>query len=441
MNRLRNMLRERRILILTLVALNLYSMIEGHNYVYAREVRQQEQDRHLREFASLFGIPIERLRGPRETLLDRLEPLPSQVEELIREAWDSIELPLSYLSEMTQHQASPGEDRPAAAAPQEPSGPASSPRRELDARLLERLERAVEDFDKEQTGDAHPVEGTPLPLRQMERKARTEKAGAVDERAVSSAVAPESQPRRVIPKDAVAAEIVALAQSLGDSPGRIFRFVHDEIDFDPKWGAGKSPLGTLHERRGTSWEQAWLLQQLLTAAGVDARLEWGEVEIPTAKLINLIGVADAFRAGDLLTTAGVPIVLIVDGSQVVGARMSHVWVKAFLDYIPNRGATPGPGDTWIRMDPSLKRFDVSAGVRLDEEVPFDLGEYLQSGTLLSPRAFYEDALAAYVDAHNLGVAGFEELKPAKSLIQEAFPFVLPRWSTSDIRLRRGGQLD
>jgi YD repeat-containing protein len=418
----RRTLRESRIFIPALVALNLYSMIEGQNFVYAHEVRQQEQERHLRAFASLFGIPIETLRGPRETLLDRREPFRSRVEGLIRGAWDSIELPLSYIGQMALHQASPGEDRRAAAAPQEPSGPASSPRRELDARLLERLERAVEDSEKERTGGA--PEGAPtLPLRRMEKKARTEKASAADERATSSALAPTSEPRRVIPKDAPAPEIVALAHSFGDSPGRIFRFVHDEIDLDPKWGAGKSPLGTLHERRGTSWEQAWLLQHLLTAAGVDARLEWGEVEITAAKLVNLTGVADAFRAGDLLTTAGVPIVLIVDGSQVVGARMSHVWVKAFLDYIPRRGATPGPGDTWIRMDPSLKRFDVTAGVRLDEEVPFDLGDYLQSGTLLSPRAYYEEALAAYANAHNLGVAGLEGLKPAKSLIQEAFPFV------------------
>jgi len=411
MNRFRDALREHRILVLTLVALNLYGMVEGHNFVYAHEVRQQEQDRHLREFASLFGIPVEKLRGRREMVRDPLEP----VEELVRGALDWIELPLSYLAAMA-HQAS-GQDQPAAAAAQEPSAPAPSPRRELDARLLERLERAVESSDKAQTRGVLSLEKESLPLRRVEKKARTEKAAAVGSPAAELTV---PQPRRALPK--AAPEIVALAQSLGNSPGRIFRFVHDEIDLDPKWGAGKSPLGTLHEHLGTSWEQAWLLQQLLTAAGVDARLEWGEVEITTAKLLNLTGVADAFRAGDLLTTAGVPIVLIVDGSQVVGARMSHVWVRAFLDYIPRRGATPGPGDTWIRMDPSLKRFDVGTGVRLDEEVPFDLGEYLQSGTLLSPRAHYEDALAAYADAHDLG-AGLEELKPAKSLIQEAFPFV------------------
>jgi len=347
-------------------------------------------------------------------LAARARPRFTQVGELLREAWESIELPWSCATALSSRHASAGDE-----GLQPPPGPSSSPRKELDPQRLQELRRAVADSDRERAGRT-PLADAPLPFRQVERKARTAKTAAMDERAVSSAA---PQPRRVIPKDAPAPEIVALAHSFGDSPGRIFRFVHDEIDFDPKWGAGKSPLGTLHERRGTSWEQAWLLQQLLTAAGVDARFEWGEVEITTAKLVNLTGVADAFRAGDLLTTAGVPIVLIVDGSQVVGARISHVWVRAFLDYIPNRGATPGPGDTWIRMDPSLKRFDVGTGVRLDEEVPFDLGEYLQSGTLLSPRAYYEDALAAYADAHNLGVAGLEGLKPAKSLIQEAFPFV------------------
>ncbi|MCP3997306.1 MAG: hypothetical protein GY722_19935, partial [bacterium] len=176
------------------------------------------------------------------------------------------------------------------------------------------------------------------------------------------------------------------------------------------------------EGSGTSWEQAWLLQELLTAAGVDARFEWGEVRISTEMLLNLTGVADAFRAGDLLTTAGMPIVLVVEGSQVVHARMSHAWVKAHLDYIPNRGATPGPGDTWIRMDPSLKRFDVTAGLRLDEAVPYDLGEMLESGTEDSPRQVYETALLAHIEAQNLGVT-LEQVKPGHSIVEEAFPFV------------------
>jgi hypothetical protein len=236
MNRFRNMLCANRIVILTLVALNLYSMVEGHNYAYAHEVRQQEQERHLRELSALFGIPVEDFRGGREPFL---ESHLSQVGELLRGAWESIELPLSYSSEVP----SAGDHRPAAASSQEPSGPASSPRRELDPRLLQRLQGAVRDSEKEQAGRASLNRDAPLPLRRVEKKAPTDNAGAaVDPRAASSALAPASVPRRAIPKDAHAPEIIALAQSFGDSPGRTFRFVHDEIDYDPKWGAGDSPL-------------------------------------------------------------------------------------------------------------------------------------------------------------------------------------------------------
>ncbi len=158
--------------------------------------------------------------------------------------------------------------------------------------------------------------------------------------------------------------------------------------------AEESPLGTLQERQGTSWDQAWLLQQLLTAASVDARHEWGEVEISAEMLQNVTGVEDTWRAGDLMTTAGTPMVLLAEGSQVRTARMSHVWVKVHLDYIPNRGVTPGPGDTWIRMDPSLKRFAIGGDLRLYKAVPYDLEEHLQSDRELSPRLFHEEALQA-----------------------------------------------
>ena len=265
-----------------------------------------------------------------------------------------------------------------------------------------------------------------LPVRRIERRAPTQKASATAPVVPSSAVAPASLPRSAAQKSAAkapAAEIVALSQSLGDSPAAIFRFVHDEINFDPKWGAGKSAVGTLQEREGTAWDQAWLLQQLLTAAGVDARLEWGEIEIPAAMLTNITGVEDPWRAGDLMTTAGTPIILVVEGSQVLSARMSHVWVKAHLSYIPNRGVTPGPGDTWVRMDPSLKRYTVDNGLRLDADVPFDLGQYLQSGTESSPRDVYETALNDFTAANHPGTTGLDPLKSLKNILQENFPFV------------------
>ncbi|MCP4685300.1 MAG: hypothetical protein GY867_07605, partial [bacterium] len=72
------------------------------------------------------------------------------------------------------------------------------------------------------------------------------------------------------------------------------------------------------------------------------------------------------------------------------------------------------------MDPSLNRFAIAEGVRLDDQVPFDLGEYLQSGTPFAPRLSYEEALQAYIADNHLGIP-LEEVKPSKTVIQEAFP--------------------
>ncbi len=264
----------------------------------------------------------------------------------------------------------------------------------------------------------------PLPLRRVEKKARTVEVSALDlKKAARRLPVSFSTPVEKISKAGIPAEIVELAESLGNSPAKIFTWVHDSVDFDPKWGAFKGPLGTLWEKSGTSWDQAWLLHDLLLAAGVDARFEWGEIEITTQQLTNITGLDDPWRAGDLLTTAGVPIVLLTQGSQVIAARMSHVWIKAHIDYIPNRGVTPGPGDTWVRMGPSLKQHEYAAGIQIHDDVPFSLGDYLLSGTELSPRRAYEEALWAHIRANDLVCTTLEQLKPAGHIIKEAFPFV------------------
>ena len=255
-------------------------------------------------------------------------------------------------------------------------------------------------------------------LQPIERRARR----------VDAATLPPTQPVPVRPSPAprrpsskttagIPAEIITLANELG-SPAAILRYVHDTIRFDPKHAADSPPLGTLWERRGTAWDQAWLLQELLRARGVDARLEWGEVEITPDLLTTLAGVDDPVRAADLLTTAGTPVVLVVGGSEVIVARMPHVWVKAHLDYIPNRGLTHGTPDTWLRMDPTLKEHPVVEGQRLDEAVPYVLADHLASGTEQSPRQDYEAALVAEAGTPNL-----DSFKPLRSLSAENFPFV------------------
>lgn len=263
-----------------------------------------------------------------------------------------------------------------------------------------------------------------LPLRQVERKAKILEATKVEPVSASAgnAVGIKGLSAPSAPNKAVASEITQLATSLGNSPARIFTWVHDNIDFDAKFGAVKGPVGTLLERSGTPWDQAWLLHDLLVAAGVPAQFEWGEVEITPQTLTNITGLDDPFRAGDLLTTAGVPVVLFTEGSRVAVARMPHVWIKAFVDYIPNRGVTSGPGDTWVRMDPSIKRFEYQPGVAAHQNVPFTLGGYLTSGTPQSPRRFYEDSLATYNHDAMLWVA-LEEIKQEGRIVADGFPFI------------------
>lgn len=266
----------------------------------------------------------------------------------------------------------------------------------------------------------------PLPLQAAERSAPRQAADGATAPATSSALvaAPSATaPARRTAAPSIAPEVAALAAELGGSPGRIFAHVHDTIRFDPKWGAVRPPRGTLLEGEGTAWDQAWLLADLLAAAGVEARLEWGEVEIPVELLTNLTGITEPLRAADLLATGGVPIILLVEGSRPVAARIQHVWVVAHVDYIPHRGATPGTPDQWVRMDPSLKRYDHAPGLDVHEHVPFDLGDYLVSGTPLSPRRAYEDALWSYIRANDIACTTLEQLKRQPSPRAERFPYL------------------
>ncbi|HBT07218.1 MAG TPA: transglutaminase, partial [Alcanivorax sp.] len=48
-----------------------------------------------------------------------------------------------------------------------------------------------------------------------------------------------------------------------------------------------------------------------------------------------------------------------------------VWVEAWVDFHPSRGADHRQGDSWIPMDASFKQYDYGDGMALDQEVPFD----------------------------------------------------------------------
>lgn len=152
------------------------------------------------------------------------------------------------------------------------------------------------------------------------------------------------------------ARVRAKAAELGGDPVRIFTWVRNNIRYVPGYGAAQSADFTLANGQGTPFDTASLLIALLRAAGVPARYATGRIAVPAAQakswLEPTVGAADAV---EILQNSGTPAVARVVGGVVEEAQLEHVWVEAWLDYEPSRGAVNREGDTWVPMDPSFKQ--------------------------------------------------------------------------------------
>ncbi|WP_233189375.1 transglutaminase-like domain-containing protein, partial [Geothermobacter hydrogeniphilus] len=172
-------------------------------------------------------------------------------------------------------------------------------------------------------------------------------------------------------------EIRTKAAELGNSPLRIYEWVRNNIEFVPTWGSIQGAQMTLETRQGNAFDTASLLIALLRAAGVKARYVMGTIELPIEKVMNWAGdFTDPMSALDFFSSGGIPTKGLVDGGRIVAARMEHVWVEAYIDYFPSRGAKHKEGDTWISLDPSFKQYTYSDGIDIRSAVPFDAQTFL-----------------------------------------------------------------
>jgi hypothetical protein len=100
----------------------------------------------------------------------------------------------------------------------------------------------------------------------------------------------------------------------------------------------------------------------------------GTVQLPIEQIMNWVGnFTDANAALDFMSSGGVPTTALTDAGKVVKARFEHVWVEAWIDYLPSRGAKhkDGEGDTWIPLDASFKQYAYTDGIDIAAAVPFD----------------------------------------------------------------------
>lgn len=171
--------------------------------------------------------------------------------------------------------------------------------------------------------------------------------------AVSAAAIPELENSE---EATVTPHIQALADQLGHNPVKIFNWVRNNIDFVPTHGAIQGAELTLINRRGNAADTNSLLVALLRASGIPARFVYGTVDVPLAQAVNWLKAGSAQGAVDTVQTGGIPSTLLRLNGQAYALRLQHLWVEAYIDFTPSRGAKNRVPDAWIPMDASFKQY-------------------------------------------------------------------------------------
>ena len=168
-------------------------------------------------------------------------------------------------------------------------------------------------------------------------------------------------------------EIRKLAEDLGRSPVRILNWVRNNIEFVPTWGSIQGAQLCLETHRGNSFDTASLLIALLRVSGIAARYQMGTIEVPASEFMNWAGGFENLdAAASFFASAGTPcVVRRADAAgKIQTVRLDHVWIRAFVDYIPSRGAAQcDEGDTWVEMDAGYKQYDFTKPLDIEAAIP------------------------------------------------------------------------
>ena len=117
----------------------------------------------------------------------------------------------------------------------------------------------------------------------------------------------------------------------------------------------------------------------MRASHIEARYVLGTVTLPIDKIQNWTGgFTDPLAALDFMSSGGIPTTAITEGGKITQARFEHVWVEAWIDYFPSRGARhiDGQGEMWIPLDASFKQYTYTQGIDLQSAVPFDAQSFV-----------------------------------------------------------------
>ena len=171
--------------------------------------------------------------------------------------------------------------------------------------------------------------------------------------------------------------IQAQAAALNNNPVQIHNWVRNNIEFIPSYGSIQGSDMTMQTKRGNAFDTASLEIALLRAAGIPARYVYGTIQLPADKVMNWVGgMTKPEAALGLLAQGGIPSVGVYTGGTISAVQLEHVWVEAYVNYVPSRGAVNKVGDTWIPMDPSFKQYTYTQGMDINDNVPLDVNSLL-----------------------------------------------------------------
>ncbi len=168
--------------------------------------------------------------------------------------------------------------------------------------------------------------------------------------------------------------ILAKAQELEHKPLKIYEWVRNNVEFVPTYGSIQGADMCLQTKQCNDIDTASLLIALLRASNISARYVYGTLELPLEKAKNWLGgVTDPTTVGTILATNGIPGKLLISGGTITAVQFEHVWVNAWINYIPSRGAVHrfGHEDTWIPLDGSYKQYNYTQSIDIATAVPFD----------------------------------------------------------------------
>ena len=195
-----------------------------------------------------------------------------------------------------------------------------------------------------------------------------------------------------------APEVKELARALKYDPNLMYEYVRNSVQTEFMFGSHKGALGAIIDSSADPFDQAELLYELLTEAGIPARFHYGDITLTGAQFYAWSGVQDAQAACNLLSSGGIPAVVNSDQDatctqtgNVTTVTMSHIWVEADIN-----GAS-------YEFDPSFKVNTIKSGINVLSAAGLVSGQAMNAAA----SGASSGTLGGFSSINNLNTAGLQ----------------------------------